>query len=332
MSEFLALQHIVKEYGSFRALHGVSLTVKQGEFVCFLGPSGCGKTTLLNIIAGLQPADQGQQFFQGHDICHLPASQRGFGMVFQNYALFPNLKVSDNITYGLRGRQWPRTRRQARADELLSLIGLSHTAQHYPQQLSGGQQQRVALARALANHPPLLLLDEPLSALDARGRLTLRCELKRLQTQLGLTVIMVTHDQEEAMALADRIVVMNQGTIEQIGTPEELYFHPQNRFVAEFIGNMNIIEPSAKSDEGTWGIRYEQIAVHPADELTLRQPDTQVMRLECAQLIGPFYRLCLLMSDQKTRIFADLPPEQARPLLQHSLVAVSLPQDKRCQL
>ncbi|MGL4979641.1 MAG: ABC transporter ATP-binding protein [Plesiomonas sp.] len=332
MAPFLTLTNITKEYGNFRALHGVYLTVQRGEFICFLGPSGCGKTTLLNIIAGLQMASSGQQHYMETEISQYPPSKRGFGMVFQNYALFPNLTVTDNITYGLRGRQWSPDQRQQRAKELLNLIGLTHVAQHYPDELSGGQQQRVALARSLANNPTLLLLDEPLSALDTQVRHTLQNELKRLQRALGLTVIMVTHDQEEAMALADRIVVMQQGEIAQIGTPEALYFQPDNRFVAEFIGNMNIIEPAAGNNQRPWGIRYEQVHVSEANELTLQQPHTQVMRIEHAQLIGPFYRLSLLMSDQKTQIFADISPQQARPLLTQTLVAVCLPEDKRCWL
>src|SRR5688572_27926391 len=221
-SPFLRLEGIRKEFGSFTALRDIRLDVSQGEFVCFLGPSGCGKTTLLRIIAGLETQSAGTILQAGRDISRLPPAQRDYGIVFQSYALFPNLSVFDNVAYGLVNRRDPRAAIAARVAELLTLVGLPDAAAKYPSQLSGGQQQRIALARALATSPGLLLLDEPLSALDALERVRLRGEIRSLQQRLGVTTIMVTHDQEEALSMADRIVVMNQGAIEQLGTPSEV--------------------------------------------------------------------------------------------------------------
>ena len=212
----LRIRDLSKRFGQFTALKDISLDVKQGDFVCFLGPSGCGKTTLLRAIAGLDPQDEGMIEIGGRDVSHLPPAARDFGIVFQSYALFPNLSVAANVGYGLVNRRRARVDR-ARVAELLTLVGLPEQGKKYPVQLSGGQQQRVALARALATSPGLLLLDEPLSALDARVRLRLRDEIKALQRRLGVTTVMVTHDQEEALAMADCIVVMNQGVIEQVG-------------------------------------------------------------------------------------------------------------------
>ncbi|MES2710886.1 MAG: putative 2-aminoethylphosphonate ABC transporter ATP-binding protein [Pseudomonadota bacterium] len=233
---YLVIAQVAKSFGTFAALHRVSLSITQGEFVVFLGPSGCGKTTLLRAIAGLDPPTTGSITQGGRDITGLPPEQRDFGIVFQSYALFPNLSVADNIGYGLRGPGWNRARIAARVAELLTTVGLPEQAAKYPAQLSGGQQQRVALARALANEPGLLLLDEPLSALDAIVRINLRQELRSVQRRLGVTTIMVTHDQEEAMSVSDRIVVMSQGRIEQVGTPEEIYRRPASPFVAGFVG------------------------------------------------------------------------------------------------
>jgi iron(III) transport system ATP-binding protein len=233
---YLAIRDVGKQFGSFVALDRVSLDISSGELVSFLGPSGCGKTTLLRAIAGLDPPTIGRIIQAGRDITALPPSERDFGIVFQSYALFPNLTVAENIGYGLRGTAWPKARKQQRVTELLELIGLLDQIAKYPAQLSGGQQQRVALARALASEPGLLLLDEPLSALDAIVRLHLRQEIRALQQRLGVTTIMVTHDQEEALSVSDRIVVMSQGRIEQIGTPEEIYGAPATPFVAGFVG------------------------------------------------------------------------------------------------
>ena len=216
---YLRLSGIRKTFGAFTALGGIDLDIQRGEFVCFLGPSGCGKTTLLRIIAGLEVQTAGRIEQAGRDISRLPPAERDYGIVFQSYALFPNLTVAQNVAYGLVNRRTPRAEVDARVKELVALVGLPGSEGKVPAQLSGGQQQRIALARALATKPGLLLLDEPLSALDAIVRVHLRQEIRSLQRKLGVTTIMVTHDQEEALSVADRIVVMNHGAIEQVGTP-----------------------------------------------------------------------------------------------------------------
>ncbi|MGV3571810.1 MAG: putative 2-aminoethylphosphonate ABC transporter ATP-binding protein [Ramlibacter sp.] len=238
---FLALRGVGKRFGAFTALRDASLEIAKGEFVCFLGPSGCGKTTLLRIIAGLEVQSEGQVWQGGRDISRLPPAERDYGIVFQSYALFPNLSVADNVGYGLVNRRMPRADVARRVAELLRLVGLPGTEGKYPAQLSGGQQQRIALARAIATSPGLLLLDEPLSALDALERVRLRQELRALQQELGVTTIMVTHDQEEALSVADRIVVMNHGVIEQVGTPMQVYREPASPFVADFVGKVNVL-------------------------------------------------------------------------------------------
>ena len=247
-SAYLRLAGIRKDFGSFTALKGIDLDIAQGEFVCFLGPSGCGKTTLLRIIAGLEMQSAGSIEVAGRDISALPPAERDYGIVFQSYALFPNLSIADNIAYGLVNRKVPRAQAQARVAELLSLVGLPGCEAKFPAQMSGGQQQRIALARALATKPGLLLLDEPLSALDAIVRVKLRGEIRSLQRKLGVTTIMVTHDQEEAFAVADRIVVMNHGVIEQVGSAMEVYRDPATLFVADFVGRINALP--AVLDEG----------------------------------------------------------------------------------
>jgi iron(III) transport system ATP-binding protein len=236
---YVVVTNVTKRFGDFVALQSVSLHVGEGEFVCFLGPSGCGKTTLLRAIAGLDIQSSGSIEQAGRDISALPPEERDFGIVFQSYALFPNLTVRQNIAYGLENRGMKRADIDTRVSELLELVGLPDQGRKYPAQISGGQQQRVALARALAPKPGLILLDEPLSALDAKVRIRLRQELKQLQQQLGVTMVMVTHDQDEALSIADRIVVMNVGIVEQVGTPAEIYNRPASRFVADFIGAMN---------------------------------------------------------------------------------------------
>ena len=241
MTPYLRLEGIRKNFGSFQALSDIQLSIAKGEFVCFLGPSGCGKTTLLRIIAGLETQTAGRIFQGERDISVLPPAQRDYGIVFQSYALFPNLTVADNVAYGLVNRKQPRAEITKRVEELLKLVGLPGSGVKYPAQLSGGQQQRIALARALATSPGLLLLDEPLSALDALERVRLRQEIRALQNQLGVTTIMVTHDQEEALSVADRIVVMNQGVIEQVGTPMQVYRDPATPFVADFVGKINVL-------------------------------------------------------------------------------------------
>ena len=239
--DYLRLRGVRKDFGGFTALHGVDLSIARGEFICFLGPSGCGKTTLLRLIAGLEPLTAGRIELAGRDITALPPAQRDYGIVFQSYALFPNLNVADNVAYGLVNRRVPKAKSLARVTELLALVGLPGCEAKFPAQLSGGQQQRIALARALATSPGLLLLDEPLSALDAIVRVKLRQEIRALQRQLGVTTVMVTHDQEEAFAVADRIVVMNQGVIEQVGSPLTIYREPTSLFVADFVGRINAL-------------------------------------------------------------------------------------------
>jgi len=238
---YLRIERLTKMFGPFVALKDVSFEAYEGEFVCFLGPSGCGKTTLLRAIAGLDIQSAGRIEQAGRDISALPPSARDFGIVFQSYALFPNLTVKANIAYGLTTRRVPRATIEARVRELLELVGLGDQGDKYPAQLSGGQQQRVALARSIATSPGLLLLDEPLSALDAKVRVRLRHEVRSLQRRLGITTIMVTHDQEEALTMADRIVVMNRGEIEQVGAPIEIYQEPRTAFVADFVGTMNFV-------------------------------------------------------------------------------------------
>lgn len=239
-SPYLSLSHLHKSFGSFVALQDINLDIVPGELVCFLGPSGCGKTTLLRIIAGLEVQTRGVIQQAGKDISSAHPADRDYGIVFQSYALFPNLSIADNIAYGLVNRKVARHVAQQRVEALLKLVGLPGSGAKYPSQLSGGQQQRIALARALATSPGLLLLDEPLSALDALERVRLREEIRSLQQSLGVTTIMVTHDQEEALSMADRIVVMNHGCIEQVGTPIDIYREPASAFVASFVGQVNV--------------------------------------------------------------------------------------------
>ena len=239
---FLAIEHLRKTYGTNVVVERFDLDVQPGEFISFLGPSGCGKTTTLRMIAGFEDATSGTIRMEGRDVTHLPTNARNVGMVFQNYALFPNMTAAQNIAFGLKVAKKSASDIAARVAEMLALIKLPQLADRYPYQLSGGQQQRIALARALATSPKLLLLDEPLSALDAKVRVALRDELKALQRTLGITTIFVTHDQEEALSMSDRIVVMSEGRIEQLGTPFEIYNRPKTRFVASFVGTLNVLQ------------------------------------------------------------------------------------------
>jgi putative spermidine/putrescine transport system ATP-binding protein len=238
---FLEIANVQKSFGAHSVVQNVDLAIQRGEFVSFLGPSGCGKTTTLRMVAGFEEPTTGTIRIADKDVTHLRPNQRNVGMVFQSYALFPNMTVADNVGFGLKVAKRPAAEIKPRVDEMLSLIKLPQLGSRYPYQLSGGQQQRVALARALAIKPQVLLLDEPLSALDAKIRLSLREEIKAVQRSLGITTIYVTHDQEEALSMSDRIVVMNEGRIEQIGTPFEIYNYPRTRFVASFVGTLNIL-------------------------------------------------------------------------------------------
>ena len=242
MSNQVIIQNAVKRYGDFTALNGVSLDIQEGEFFTLLGPSGCGKTTLLRMIAGFNSIEGGDFYFGEKRINDVPAHKRDIGMVFQNYAIFPHLTVRENVAYGLKARKMPAMEIKPKVDEALELVQISHLADRKPNELSGGQQQRVALARAFVIEPSVLLMDEPLSNLDAKLRVQMRSVIKKLQRRLGITTIYVTHDQEEALAISDRIAVMKDGHIMQIGTPREIYAKPQNPFVAGFIGVSNFLD------------------------------------------------------------------------------------------
>jgi iron(III) transport system ATP-binding protein len=349
MSTYLRIENLGKRFGAFTALRDVGFEIEEGEFVCFLGPSGCGKTTLLRIIAGLEIQTTGRIWQGGRDISALPPSARDFGIVFQSYALFPNLTVAKNVGYGLVSRRLRRREIDAKVRELLALVGMEDSGAKYPAQLSGGQQQRVALARALATSPGLLLLDEPLSALDARVRLRLRHEIRNLQRRLGLTTIMVTHDQEEALSMADRIVVMNQGVIEQIGTPIEIYRKPATPFVADFVGSMNFIEGEiaaagrvrvgaaeldcAASNGYTPGtrvglcLRPEDVAVRNIGPGTLNRIPVTIAELD---FLGAFCRVTLKPEAGGTPIIADFSINLMRDLgvAEGQHLEVALPPDR----
>jgi putative spermidine/putrescine transport system ATP-binding protein len=272
---YLSLTNICKEFTGNPAVCDFNLEVEKGEFVSFLGPSGCGKTTTLRMIAGFEVPTTGNVAIDGVDITHKASNQRNVGMVFQAYALFPNMTVAQNIGYGLTIRKEPKTAIKQRVDEMLALIHLEKKGNSYPSQLSGGQQQRVALARALANHPQVLLLDEPLSALDAKIRVSLRAEIRSIQRKLGITAIYVTHDQEEALSISDRIVVMYEGKIEQVGTPFEIYNFPQTAFVANFVGTLNtataeVVDPNKRL------LRIDGLQLESAEELEGKQKGDKV--------------------------------------------------------
>ena len=278
------LRGVEKSYGDVAVLKGIDLNIAAGELVCFLGPSGCGKTTLLRAIAGFNPADRGQILINGRDVASLPPNERQCGLVFQAYALFPHMSVRDNIGYGLRVRGWSRQAIAARVDEMMSLVKLSELADRYPRQMSGGQQQRVAIARAIAIQPDALLLDEPLSNLDAKLREEIRFELRALIKSVGITTIFVTHDQEEAMVVADRIVVMNKGVIEQVGAAQDLYRRPVSSFVANFVGQNNLVPVTAtpSSAPGCAAVQFAGIAfeVPCAGHVSLPQAMLMALRPE----------------------------------------------------
>ncbi|HIZ23088.1 MAG TPA: ABC transporter ATP-binding protein [Candidatus Blautia faecigallinarum] len=247
----LELKNIKKSFSNeTEVLKGISLTIEKGEFITLLGASGCGKTTTLRIIAGLEQPDEGQVFLEGKDVTFLAPEKRDVNTVFQNYALFPHMNVADNIGYGLKLRKVPKNEIKSQVLKMLDLVQLSGYEKRKPQELSGGQRQRVAIARALVNNPKVLLLDEPLGALDLQLRRAMQTELKRLQKKLGLTFIYITHDQEEAINMSDRIAVMNKGTFEQVGTPDEIYNYPRTSYVATFVGNANILKGIVEKTEG----------------------------------------------------------------------------------
>lgn len=272
----LTLSNVTKQFGDFAAVRDFNLDVERGEFVSFLGPSGCGKTTTLRMIAGFETPSNGRISIEGKDITNKAPSQRNVGMVFQAYALFPNMTVAQNIGFGLRIRKEPEEAVRKRVGEMLELIHLEQKGDSYPYQLSGGQQQRVALARALAIRPEVLLLDEPLSALDAKIRVSLRAEIRAIQRELGITAIYVTHDQEEALSISDRIVVMNEGEIDQIGTPFEIYNFPTTRFVASFVGTLNTAMAEVVDPEKGL-LRMDGIPLEIAGGLAGRRKGDQIM-------------------------------------------------------
>ena len=330
---YLRIENLTKKFGAFTALDTISLEIDEGEFVCFLGPSGCGKTTLLRAIAGLDIQTSGRVEQAGRDISALPPTKRDFGIVFQSYALFPNLTVVKNVAYGLENARARKADVAKRVRELLEMVGLPDQGDKYPAQLSGGQQQRVALARALATSPGLLLLDEPLSALDAKVRVYLRHEIKQLQRRLGVTTVMVTHDQEEALTMADRIVVMNQGVIEQIGAPLEVYREPASPFVADFIGVMNFVAGTIVGDGTVRLGRVElaceadgfapgttvTLAIRPEDivvqDVRGNEPNAFEARVDAMVFLGSFFRADLVGEAMGgARLRADLSVDLVRRL------------------
>lgn len=325
-----------REFGSTVALGGLDLTVQPGELLALLGPSGCGKTTALRMLAGFEHPDSGQVLVDGEDVTAIPAHRRDAGMVFQSYSLFPHLSALDNVAFGLRMRKVRTAERRARAAELLELVGLADKGERYPHELSGGQQQRIALARALALRPRVLLLDEPLSALDAKVRLTLREEIRRLQRELGITTLFVTHDQEEALSMADRVAVMRSGRLEQCAEPAELYGRPATAFVAEFVGTMSRI-PGTLVDGGVQvlgrrlpvdgdapSVSEVDVLVRP-EAVAVHADDASDARVVATAFLGATTRLTVRLADG-TEVKADLPAHETAALGAGSAVSVSLPE------
>lgn len=313
----LRAEHIIKKFGKQTALNDVSFEIEDGEFVCVLGPSGCGKSTLLRVIAGLEDIESGKVEIGGRDVTGEPPSARNFGIVFQSYALFPNMTAEENVAYGLWNKRLSRDEIASRVSGALEMVGLLEQRKKYPQQLSGGQQQRVAIARAIVLKPEFLLLDEPLSALDAKVRVKLRRELRRIQQKLGITTIMVTHDQEEALSLADRVIVMNNSVIEQIDTPQKVYESPSSPFVADFVGTVNFVGGRSSA------IRPESIQLHgEASE------DSIPGRVCDIEFRGSFYRVGVETADGEYT--ADVPAQQCAelPLRFGALVYLDIPAEK----
>lgn len=301
---YLSIKNIKKSFNKIEVLKGIDLEIEKGQFVCFLGPSGCGKTTLLRIIAGLETPDSGNIFLNEKDITKLDSSLRNLSMVFQSYALFPNMTVYENIEYGLKKKIKNKEERKNKIIEVLKLVGLEHISFKYPDEMSGGQQQRVSLARALALEPNILLLDEPLSALDAKVRENLRTEIKDIQMKLGITTIMVTHDQEEALTMGDKIAVINGGEAVQYGTPEEIYNSPKDIFVADFIGKINFI---TSPDNEIYVVRPENIVYSLEEKEGFHK--TVIKKIEFK---GSFYRIILTMNDNE--ILLDMMSKEKQKL------------------
>ena len=313
----LRAEHIIKKFGKHTALNDVSFEIEDGEFVCVLGPSGCGKSTLLRVIAGLEDIESGKVEIGGRDVTGEPPSARNFGIVFQSYALFPNMTAEENVAYGLWNKRLSREEIASRVNDALDMVGLTEQRKKYPQQLSGGQQQRVAIARAIVLKPEFLLLDEPLSALDAKVRVKLRRELRHIQQKLGITTIMVTHDQEEALSLADRVIVMNNSVIEQIDTPQKVYESPSSPFVADFVGTVNFVGGRSGA------VRPESIRLSgEASE------DSIPGRVCDIEFRGSFYRVGVETADGEYT--ADVPAQQCAnmPLRFGALVYLDIPAEK----
>lgn len=300
---YLNLKNINKYFGKFHVLKDINISIKKGEFICLLGPSGCGKTSLLRIVAGLERENSGNISLENNDITNLSTRERNVGIVFQSYALFPNMTGEENITFGLKNKKLQENKIKEILNETVKLVQLEGIAKKYPSEMSGGQMQRIALARAIAMEPNILLLDEPLSALDAKVRSKLRYEIKELQKKLKITTIMVTHDQEEALSMGDRIVVMNNGKIEQIGTPEEIYNNPSNSFVADFIGTTNIIKLDGK-----------EIMVRPEDLTLLKSKESNLTnyRVKNIEFRGNSYRVTL--NDKNNSLLVDVVAKEFKKL------------------